>query len=88
MPFAALESVVPEPRQRSATWLSSTYAVDDESEEAKFCSGGYQVRIQPLSCDTDSWGSIELRLLVAAQCSTCLTACTELCSLLCSPEEH
>ncbi|CAK0786732.1 hypothetical protein CVIRNUC_009946 [Coccomyxa viridis] len=38
----ALEKVVPEPKARSATWLSSTYAVDDESEEAKYCSGGYQ----------------------------------------------
>ena len=34
---------MPEPKARSATWLSSTYAVDDESEEAKYCSGGYQV---------------------------------------------
>ena len=42
---AALESVVPEPKERSATWLSSTYAVDDESEEAKYCSGGYQVML-------------------------------------------
>ena len=43
---AALEKVVPEPKARSATWLSSTYAVDDESEEAKHCSGGYQVMRQ------------------------------------------
>lgn len=57
---------MPEPKQRSATWLSSTYAVDDESEEAKYCSGGYQVRLQPLPCDTDSWNSIERRLQVAA----------------------
>ncbi len=40
---AALEGVVPEPKERSATWLTSTYAVDDESPEAKLCSGGYQV---------------------------------------------
>lgn len=40
---AALEGVVPEPKERSATWLTSTYAVDDESEDAKFCSGKYQV---------------------------------------------
>ena len=40
---AALEGVVPEPKARSDTWLSSTYAVDDGSEEAKHCSGGYQV---------------------------------------------
>ena len=36
---------MPEPKERSATWLSSTYAVDDESEEAKYCSGGYQVML-------------------------------------------
>ena len=34
---------MPEPKERSATWLTSTYAVDDESEDAKFCSGKYQV---------------------------------------------
>ncbi|EIE23140.1 hypothetical protein COCSUDRAFT_47508 [Coccomyxa subellipsoidea C-169] len=39
---AALEEVVPEPKERSATWLSSTYAVDDESPEARLCSGAYQ----------------------------------------------
>ena len=35
---------MPEPKARSATWLSSTYAVDDESPEAALCSGGYQVQ--------------------------------------------
>lgn len=34
---------MPEPKARSATWLSSTYAVDDESPEAALCSGAYQV---------------------------------------------
>lgn len=43
---AALEEVVPEPKARSATWLSSTYAVDDESPEAALCSGAYQVILQ------------------------------------------
>ena len=42
---------MPEPKARSATWLSSTYAVDDESEEAKYCSGGYQVMRQAVSGD-------------------------------------
>lgn len=37
---------MPKPKARSATWLSSTYAVDDESEEAKDCSGGYQVMFE------------------------------------------
>ena len=41
---------MPEPKARSATWLSSTYAVDDESEEAKYCSGGYQVMHQAVLC--------------------------------------
>ncbi|EIE22203.1 ketoacyl-synt-domain-containing protein [Coccomyxa subellipsoidea C-169] len=39
---AALEEVVPEPKERSATWLSSSYAVDNDSTEARLCSAAYQ----------------------------------------------
>lgn len=40
---ADLEAVVPEPKPRSATWLTSTFPTGSEDPEAALCSGGYQV---------------------------------------------
>ena len=38
-----LEKIIPEPKARSKTWLSSCYALDDGSADAGMCGVGYQV---------------------------------------------
>lgn len=49
-----------EPKARSATWLSSTYAVDEESEEAKHCSGGYQVMPYTMLISSVDYAAVKL----------------------------
>ena len=40
---ADLETIIPEPKPRSKTWLSTCYALDDGSADAGMCGIGYQV---------------------------------------------
>ncbi len=40
---ADLEKIIPEPKPRSKTWLSTCYALDDGSADADMCGVGYQV---------------------------------------------
>ena len=41
---AALEEVVPAPKPRSPTWLTSTFPEDSADADAQLCSAGYQAR--------------------------------------------
>lgn len=38
-----LEEVLPEPKARKETWLTSTFPTGSEEPEAALCSAGYQV---------------------------------------------
>ena len=40
---AALEELLPEPKERSATWLTSTFPTGSDHPDAPLCSAGYQV---------------------------------------------
>lgn len=41
----ALEGAVPEPRRRSAAWVSSTYSPGSADPDAQTCSAAYHVRV-------------------------------------------
>ena len=43
---AELEQVIPCPRPRSSTWLSTCYPLDAEEPGAELCGVDYQVRVQ------------------------------------------
>ena len=47
---AELQKVMPEPKPRSKTWLSTCFPAGSEDEAAKTCGADYHVSFTSLSC--------------------------------------